>query len=212
MLHETSHSILLVEPDASLRRLIALGLQYRGMHVIEVTSPASLPSLEMQQPDLVVLDIDGEVRSDQSLLLAAQEHPYLSTVPVVVLAWECALPEELSQPSQHTKATCLTKPFDARALYETIERVLLLSKEIATSRSQEISFATYNATAAPSIWPLVTAAGLLLTFIGLMVQIMLTGVGLLIVIVALLLWTLGTKSVQKAVPVEMGKSYSAPVS
>ena len=58
----------------------------------------------------------------------------------------------------------------------------------------------------PSIWPLVTAAGLLLAFTGLMIQITITALGLLIVIVALLWWTLGSKSEQKPLPVGMGNS------
>ena len=64
MLHETSDTVLLIEADRSLRRLIALGLQSRGIHVIEASSPMNLPVLDAQQPGLVVLDIDGEVGSD----------------------------------------------------------------------------------------------------------------------------------------------------
>ena len=43
----------------------------------------------------------------------------------------------------------------------------------------------------------ITAAGVLLVFIGMMLQIAVTGVGILIVLVALLLWTLGTKPERK---------------
>ena len=53
--------------------------------------------------------------------------------------------------------------------------------------------ASYSAQAAPSIWPIVTAAGVLLVFIGMMLQIAVTVAGILLVMVALLLWTLGTK-------------------
>ena len=85
MLQRTGHTVLLIEADRSLRRLIALGLQYRGMHVIEadfsidvpghftppdfceaqINAPSSLEAylqkiVEAQQPDIVVLDIDSE--------------------------------------------------------------------------------------------------------------------------------------------------------
>jgi plastocyanin domain-containing protein len=46
---------------------------------------------------------------------------------------------------------------------------------------------------------MITAAGLLLTVVGLMLQIAITAIGLLIVIAALLWWTLGTKPENLAV-------------
>ena len=185
----TSDTVLLIEADKSLRRLIALGLQYRGIHVIEANSPMNLPVLETQQPGLVVLDIDGEAGSDHSLLVVAQEHPYLSSLPIVLLAWDCLVPAGVRQDSSQTQVTCLTKPFDARTLHTTIEQILAVNQEMLPA-----AHATHSVIAAPSIWPLITAVGLLLAFIGLMTQIAISGVGLLIVMIALLWWTLGTKS------------------
>lgn len=184
-----SDTVLLIEADKSLRRLIALGLQYRGIHVIEANSPMNLPVLETQQPGLVVLDIDGEAGSDHSLLAVAQEHPYLSSLPVVLLAWDCLVPAGVRQDSAQTQVTCLTKPFDARTLHTTIEQILAVNQEMLPAAR-----ATHSVIAAPSIWPLITAVGLLLAFIGLMTQLAISGVGLLIVMIALLWWTLGTKS------------------
>lgn len=185
----TSNTVLLIEADKSLRRLIALGLQYRGIHVIEANSPMNLPVLETQQPGLVVLDIDGEAGSDHSLLAGAQEHPYLSSLPIVLLTWDCLVPAGVRQDRSQTQVTCLTKPFDARTLHTTIEQILAVNQEMLPA-----AHATRSVTAAPSIWPLITAVGLLLAFIGLMTQIAISGVGLLIVMIALLWWTLGTKS------------------
>src|SRR5436305_14567585 len=114
MSHETKPTVLLVEGDPSLRRLIALGLQYRGMHVIATSSPTRLPTLEAHSPDLLVLDVDGGVKSDPSLLTTMQEHPFLSTLPIVLLAWECPLPARVVSDHQITpqaEPACLTKPF-----------------------------------------------------------------------------------------------------
>src|SRR5689334_15527635 len=118
MLPTTRHTVLLIEADTSLRRLIALGLQYRGMRVIEASSPTNLPSIdiEAQQPCLVVLDVDGEAGSDHSLPTLPQAYPYLSTLPMVVLAWEALVPVGAPQGSTETQVACLTKPFDARTL------------------------------------------------------------------------------------------------
>jgi len=210
MLPVTRHSVLLIEADTSLRRLIALGLQYRGLRVIEASSPMNLPSIdiEAQSLSLVVLDIDGEAGSDHSLLSLVQAHPHLSTLPMIVLAWECLVPIGASHTSPQMQVTCLTKPFDARTLHATIEQFFekAVEQETAATQAQEILLTSRRESSTPSIWPLVTAAGLLLAFIGLMIQITITALGLLIVIVALLWWTLGSKTEQKPLPVRVGNS------
>ncbi len=197
MSHELKHTILLIEEDVSLRRLMALGLEYRGMHVVEAYTPGASSASEEQQADLLVLDVDGGVGSDWSLLAAVASHPYLSALPIVVLAWEDSLP--ISRRSSNI--SCLTKPFDARTLHTTIERLLAESaaQEVsATRREQETLLATQGA--APTIWPLVTAIGLLLAFVGLLGPIAITVVGLLVFMAALLTWTLGPSPSRTSIP------------
>jgi DNA-binding response OmpR family regulator len=200
MLHGTEQTILLIEADASLRRLITLGLQYRGMHVIEASSPADLPPLEAPQPDLLVLDVDAGISSDWSLVTEAQSHPLLATLPIVVLAWDYPSPEGIQQATTSVQpcVTCLSKPFDARTLHATIEQLLATTtaQVVTPAKTEEMLLAAHAASPSASIWPLITAAGLLVAFIGLMVQITLTAIGILIVMVALLWWTLGTKKEQ----------------
>ena len=224
---EAGTKILLIVADYSLRRLITLGLQYRGMRTIEASSPASLPADEIEtqseadQPALLVLDVDSGVSSDWELLEAVQEHHYLSTLPVVVLAWECPIPAEIAS-EQQGQITCLAKPFDARTLHARIEQLLAEREEkaalalsaaqrgqqeepsvVAASPSTAPALAGRAPTAHPttSIWPFITAFGLLLACIGLMVQITLTGLGILVVLVGLLVWTLGTKPPPSPAPV-----------
>ncbi|HEY6286697.1 MAG TPA: hypothetical protein VIX20_13620 [Ktedonobacteraceae bacterium] len=193
MLRGRKHTVLLIEADRSLRRLITLGLQYRGMHVIEASSPTSIPTLQSQLPDVVVLDIGSEVGSNHALLSTFQSHPYFSTIPLVILAWDCLVTSGSHQNGSHTSITCLAKPFDARTLHTTIEQIHDTSKVSLASR-QELLLANRSVTPTPSIWPLITAAGLVLSFIGLMTQITISALGLLIILIALLWWTLGTKT------------------
>jgi DNA-binding NtrC family response regulator len=204
MLHGTGHTVLLIEADRSIRRLIAIGLEYRGMHVMEASSPGDLTIFETQKPGLVVLDIDGEAGSDHSFLHAVQAHPYLSTLPIVLLAWDSLEPMSSHRNTSQMHITCLTKPFDARLLYATIEHILGTSKEKSSTSKQGVLLAAHSEAPALSIWPLITAIGLLLLIIGLMTQITISALGLLIVIVALLWWTLGTKKEPEPLIVEIG--------
>ncbi len=196
MQHAIGETILLIEADASLRRLITLGLHQRGLHVVGISSPDALPALETVSPSLLIFDIDGEAGSDHSLLSVIRDNPILCDTPAVVLAWDCLLPETIQQDAPQTSLTCLTKPFDARTLHTTIEHILAANKAMTVARKQEVFLVAHSSTPAPSIWPLVTASGLLLLIIGLMVQITIAALGLLIIIAALLLWTLGTKPEQ----------------
>lgn len=194
MLQGKKHTVLLIESDTSLRRLITLGLQYLDMHVIEGSSPTSIPTLHEQLPDVIVLDIDGEVGSNHALLSIFQSHPHFSSLPLIVLTWDCLITGDNYQCSSQTSITCLAKPFDARTLHATIEQIQRTSKESKSVARQEQHLANRSLTPIPSIWPLITAAGLLLSLIGLMTQITISALGLLVLLIALLLWTLGTKT------------------
>jgi DNA-binding response OmpR family regulator len=200
MQHAASQTVLLIEPDHSLRRLIALGLVHRGMQVIEVSSLAALTEQPIADPDLLVLDIDNGYRDDASLLAAVQAHPYLATLPMVVLAWDPP------SSSTHRPATLplldyLAKPFDARTLHATIENLLVTSAAIAASPSRELmpAAAATPVAASSSLSPLLTAAGLLLTAIGLLLQSLVAAAGLLVVLLGLLWWTLGKRPPRRVV-------------
>ena len=211
MQRAATHTILLIEADISLRRMIALGLQYRGLQVIETSSPSHLPTLTDQSLDLVVLDIDGEAGNNHELLTEVQVHPILSSIPIVALAWETPtlvnvqrdnLSDFLGHQNSLDRITCLTKPFDARTLHATIEQILLTTQEAASAHKQEAYLSAYSSTPTPSICPLITAVGLLLVFIGLLLQIIVAAIGILIVVAALLWWTLGTNTASKPLAIE----------
>lgn len=200
------HTILLVEADPALQRVIALGLQYRGLRVVEAASPDDFSGADRCSPDLVLLDIDGAVGNGAQVLTEIQSRPLLASLPIVLLAWGESIPASAVGDNTLVRYASLAKPFDARALYSVIES-LLSSENASQAIQQEHIRPAYDAVAvyspspspampaapAASAAPMITAAGLLLAFAGLMLQIAITAVGLLIVIAALLWWTLGTK-------------------
>jgi DNA-binding response OmpR family regulator len=182
MTDEAARTVLLIEGETSLRRLIALGLQQRAMHVLEASSsslPATLAAQESAHPDLLIVDIDRGSHSNGSLVRTLRSTPQISDVPIIVLSWEAGSRTLQAACEPDEQVHYLAKPFDARVLYALIEETL-------ASRQQR---------AAPgpdtSLCPLITAAGLLLVIIGLMTQLALTAVGLLVVLITLLCWTLG---------------------
>lgn len=207
MQRAATHTILLIEADTSLRRMIALGLQYRGLQVIEASSTSQLPIDTDQSVHLLVLDLDGEAGTNRELLAEVQSDRRLSSMPIVALAWEPPTLVHMSSedPLDHPdyqNLTYMAKPFDARTLHATIEQLLLTARQVASARKQTSYLTTHTSTPAPSICPLITAIGLLLAFTGLLLQIIVAAIGLFIVLVALLWWTLGTKPANKPLAIE----------
>jgi len=182
-------TILLVEADASLRRVIALGLQSHDLRVIEAASASHLSDLSAQEVALVVVDIDGEVGNSHELLAELETHPRLSTLPIVTLAWDTSLQSDTQANAQDDRLIRLAKPFDARSLQIAIESILASGKSISPAVN-----APYALSPAPSICPIITAAGLMLALVGFMLQLAVTAVGLVIVVAALLYWSLGPRS------------------
>jgi CheY-like chemotaxis protein len=205
--NQTASTVLVLEADPSLRRLISLGLQHHGLSVIETNSLATLSPATVNAVDLLVLDVDSGVTSDWSLLETVQEHAQLSALPAVVLAWESSSAlHNTRNGSAQSELTCMPKPFDARTLQQAVEQLLTLKAARATALEAQAEarlLASYPAHTKPSIWPMITAAGLLLAVTGMLFQVALAILGILIVITALLLWTLGSTK-PASTPATMG--------
>jgi CheY-like chemotaxis protein len=283
--HLPTSTVLLIEADPSLRRLIVLGLSHSGMHVIEASSVQELPGVDTQKLDLLIVDVDQGVKSDWSLLSMLREQAHMATLPIVALSWEspaedkvfllgdghcvgdghrkgadeasssstpqyvdtarrisirrsvddelasslplrqpssryACTPPRLSSPRGNAfcqpaaDLTCLSKPFDARALHSTIakllaERAAQKAAQVAIVEAQVL--ASYERHVAPSIWPVVTAAGLLLVVTGLLLHFLVALVGVVLMLTSLLLWTLGTKPAPSVLPSTVSGMLSAPV-
>ena len=197
----TKPTVLLVEADTVLRRLITLGLQHRGMRVIEVEPSADVAlQAALDDVDLLIFDVDNEIWSDWSML---QENVRTLTpfvhLPTILLAWD-TMPSQISSMTTMLVASpnvvCMQKPFDARMLHTHIDQLLISEQEreaIALAKIEAALLAT-PVRPAPTIWPIVAALGLLIAFIGMMFTLIITAIGVLILVTALLLWTLGTQT------------------
>ncbi|WP_069806028.1 response regulator transcription factor [Thermogemmatispora onikobensis] len=193
-LSSRSRTVLVIEAEAPLRRLIALGLQQKGIMVI-ATAPQHWPSLSPDwQPGLVIVDLDRRRRQDVSLLQIARIQAQVAGVPIIALSWE-------TPPfSQDEAMLYVRKPFDARFLYALIEEQLSAQAVTAEATIHQAS-----------LCPLVTAAGLLLVIIGLLGALVIAGIGLAIALAALLWWTLGQQPHADLLPPRLQPSHPCHV-
>lgn len=124
--------ILVVEDEASLRRIIALNLVRRGHTVIEADSVATAQealAAFAQRFDLILLDLNLPDHTGwdvlRSLELGAQNHHYVgmsSRQPLVIII--TAVRPVRSRLEAFHPAAVLLKPFPIEALLRLIQRVL----------------------------------------------------------------------------------------
>lgn len=191
---QTSSTILVFEPDPSLRRLITLGLLHRGLRVIEADSLAALEKTDVASIDLLLLDVDNAGNCDWELLNTIQAQPRFVSIATIALAWELSV-EEKSNIAQSTPVhtALLPKPFDARTLHETIDQLISArhaEQKVREAQMEAVLLAAYSSHPGPSAWPFLTAVGLFLLVVGILLQLALAVFGGLIVVAGLLLWTL----------------------
>jgi CheY-like chemotaxis protein len=115
-------SVLLVEDDESLRRILARHLSSRGYTVWEAASAEDAERLftEGIRPDVVLLDINlpGATGWD---LLRGQALRNAGSPPVVVASALTISPRRLSE---FGVAGYLPKPFPLETLTDTVERLI----------------------------------------------------------------------------------------
>jgi two-component system KDP operon response regulator KdpE len=111
--------ILVVDDDAALRRLFRTALAVSGFDVLEAGDGlTALQLLEIERPDLVVLDLGLPLVSGQAVRQELAAHAHLCDIPVVVVTGTPG-PHHDVQP-----ACLLHKPVDAEQLVRTIRSCL----------------------------------------------------------------------------------------
>ena len=120
-------TILLIEDDESLRRIVAGHLRGRGFRVEEaVSAEAAVASLQDGlRPALVLLDLNlpGDTGWD---LLRGPELAWAGSPPVVITSATTVNPKRLAE---FEVAGYLPKPFPLETLIATIERLLTSERE-----------------------------------------------------------------------------------
>jgi len=184
-------TVLLVEGDAALRRVIAMGLRHQGLSVLEAASPQQAHTLLDQRPSLLVVDVDSGLASDRKLLPDLRAYDGLAETPAVVLAWDCS-PDLKEQVDSDGAAVCLAKPFDARRLFAEAESLLkaaIQRRQVESAAGVGVVSFEEARTSSPSVWPIVLALGVMLAVSGLLIHPAIVALGVAVVVGAMLLWS-----------------------
>src|SRR5215212_11652484 len=115
-------SILIVDGEEEIRRLLTLFLEYRGYHAVSVTNGAEALTLLQQShslPELILSDWMMPVMDGAAFRQAQQQDPQLAPIPVVAMSGAADL---LADPPTFRPDAFLPKPFDFAQLLTLVEQ------------------------------------------------------------------------------------------
>ncbi len=117
-------TVLIIDDEIHIRRLIAQMLELIGYQVLEAASgPEALRLIEETRPDVITCDIFMPGMTGFDVLEALKSEPATAEIPVIMLT---ALGQEkdTNRAMELGAADYVTKPFGTTKLAETIERQL----------------------------------------------------------------------------------------
>jgi len=118
------HTILTIEDQPDIRRLIRMTLEFKGFQVIEAGDGAQgLALARSEHPDLVLLDVMMAGMDGLTVASTMKAEPALAAIPVVMLS-ALGSPNEVSAGLNTGVQGYLVKPFSPRELLALVERLL----------------------------------------------------------------------------------------
>lgn len=118
-------TILLVDDDTSLLRLLSMRLEAEGFAVASVTTgEEALGKLRSVQPDVLITDLRMEGMDGMGVLNAV--HQVAPSLPVIMMTAHGSIPDAVAAAQQGVFAF-LTKPIDRDELLKTIAKALEVS-------------------------------------------------------------------------------------
>jgi len=130
----TGQHILVVDDDADLLRLLSMRLSAAGYRVTATASAEeALVKIAMSRPQLVLSDVQLPGKDGLALFDAIRaQHPSL---PVILLTAHGTIPDAVEATARGVY-TYLTKPFDGKALLDTIAKALAVEGEASTATGE----------------------------------------------------------------------------
>jgi CheY-like chemotaxis protein len=115
-------SILIVDDEEEIRRLLTLFLEYRGYQAVSVTNGAEALTLLRHSyplPELILADWMMPVMDGEAFRQAQQQNPQLAPIPVVAMSGAADL---FSDAPSFRPDAFLPKPFDFAKLLTLVEQ------------------------------------------------------------------------------------------
>lgn len=156
-----SATILIVDDDPDILRLLDMRLQSAGYHTIKAQNGvAALATLQTQRPDLVITDLlmpelDGMALMEQ----LHQQHP---TLPVIILTAHGTITDAVAATHQGA-FSFLAKPFESQVLLQQVANALRLSGLHTQAFEEEDIWRKMILTKSPSMENLLGQAKLIAT-------------------------------------------------
>lgn len=137
-----SATLLVVDDDADMLRLLTLRLEATGYRVLTATSSeAALSQLAVERPQLLLSDV--RLPGKDGLALFDEVHAQHPMLPVILLTAHGSIPDAVEATSRGVY-TYLTKPFDGKALLDKIAQALALHSAPAPDTSSAASAAVHE--------------------------------------------------------------------
>ncbi len=117
-------TVLTIEDQADIRRLIRMTLEFKGFEVLEAGDAAQGQSLaRSQRPDLILLDVMMPGVDGLSLSRTLAADAALRQIPVVMLS-ALGAPEDIDSGLQTGARAYLIKPFSPWELLALVDRLI----------------------------------------------------------------------------------------
>jgi two-component system response regulator GlrR len=137
-----SATLLVVDDDADMLRLLTLRLEAAGYRVLAaVSAEAALSQLALERPQLLLSDV--RLPGKDGLALFDEVHAQHPMLPVILLTAHGSIPDAVEATSRGVY-TYLTKPFDGKELLDKIAQALALHSAPAQDTTGATSAAAHE--------------------------------------------------------------------
>ncbi len=159
-MNTNKNTILLVDDDPDLLRLLSIRLQSAGHHVAVANSAEqALAYIALTRPRAVITDL--RMSGMDGMALFQHLHNQDPSLPVIVLTAHGTIPDAV-QATQQGVFGYLTKPYDAKELLHLLERAIALTQSDDTAgQAMDESWRSEIVTASPIMDSLLSEAHLL---------------------------------------------------
>ncbi len=130
-----THTVLTIEDQPDIRRLIRMTLEFKGFEVLEAsTGEAGLASAQSSRPDLVLLDVLMPGIGGLSAAERLRGDPALRHIPIVMLS-ALGSASDIDAGLETGASAYLTKPFSPVALLDLVARLIAETPAGGTKRT-----------------------------------------------------------------------------